>query len=168
MEILKNFGIQPILLLAQIVNFLIILFVLKKFFYKPIVKMLDDRKKKIEESIKNADSIEEKLTQTEKETAQILEKARSEAQEIISQTKTEAQRIYEEAAKDAKEAGEQILSLARLAMTKEKENMKQELEKETMILVTAVVQKVLGKTLKPSEKQSLTQKAVSEINKTIS
>lgn len=168
MEILNQFGIQPVLLAAQIVNFLIILLVLKRFFYKPIVKMLDDRKKRIEESLQNADQIEEKLQKTEEKTAEILEKARSQAQEIISEAKTTAQRIYVEASSESREAGEQILSLARLEMAKERENMKQELEKETMTLVADIVQKVLGKTLKPSEKQSLTQKAVSEMSKTIS
>ena len=73
MEILKNFGIQPTLLLAQIVNFTIILFVLKKFFYKPITKVLEERKRRIEESLKNADEIEAKLQKTAEKTAQILE-----------------------------------------------------------------------------------------------
>lgn len=168
MAILNQFGIQPVLLAAQIVNFLIILFVLKRFFYKPIVKMLDDRRKRIEESLQNADLIEEKLQKTEEKTAEILEKARVQAQEIISEAKTAAQTIYDDATKESREAGEQILSLAKLEMAKEKENMKQELEKETMTLVAHVVQKVLGKTLKPDEKQSLTQKAVSEMSKTIS
>lgn len=168
MAILNQFGIQPVLLAAQIVNFLIILFVLKRFFYKPIVKMLDDRRKRIEESLQNADLIEEKLQKTEEKTAEILEKARVQAQEIISEAKTAAQTIYDDATKESREAGEQILSLAKLEMAKEKENMKQELEKETMTLVAHVVQKVLGKTLKPGEKQSLTQKAVSEMSKTIS
>ena len=72
MEFLKEFGIQPTLLIAQIVNFLIILFILKKFFYKPIIKLLDDRKKKIEESLKNAELIEERLKQTEEKSAQII------------------------------------------------------------------------------------------------
>lgn len=168
MDILDQFGIQPVLLAAQIVNFLIILFVLKRFFYKPIVKMLDDRRKRIEESLQNADLIEEKLQKTEEKTAEILDKSRSQAQDIISQAKIEAQRIFDEATKESREAGEQILSLARLEIAKEKETMKQELEKETMALITDVVQKVLGKTLKPSEKQNLTQKAVSEMSKTIS
>lgn len=168
MEILNQFGIQPVLLAAQIVNFLIILFVLKRFFYKPLVKMLDDRKKRIEESLQNAGLIEEKLQKTEEKTAEILEKARSQAQEIIQEAKIEAQRIYVEASKESREAGEQILSLAKLEMAKERENMKEELEKETMTLVADVVQKVLGKTLKPSEKQNLTQKAVSEMSKSIS
>ena len=65
MEIIRNFGIQPVLLLAQIVNFLIILYLLQKFFYKPIVKLLEQRKKRIEESLKNADLIEEKLKKTQ-------------------------------------------------------------------------------------------------------
>ena len=58
MQIFESFGIQPTLLLAQIVNFLIILFLLQKFFYKPIFKMFEDRKKRIEESLKSADLIE--------------------------------------------------------------------------------------------------------------
>lgn len=168
MEIFDQFGIQPVLLLAQIVNFLIILFVLKKFFYKPIVKMLDDRKEKIAQSLKNADLIEEKLTKTEEKTRQILETARTSAQEIITEAKTEAQRIYDEATKESKAAGEQILAQTKLEITKEKESMKAEIEKETMTLVAGVVQKVLGKTLKSSEKQNLTQKAVSEMSKQVS
>lgn len=168
MEILDQFGIQPVLLLAQIVNFLIILVVLKKFFYKPIVKMLDDRKQKIAESLKNAELIEEKLQKTEEKTAEIIEIARTQAQEIIFESKTEAQRIFNEATRESKEAGEQILAQTRLELAKEKEAMKQEIEKDTMILVSHVVQKVLGKTLKPAEKQNLTQKAMSEMNRSIS
>ncbi len=168
MEILDQFGIQPVLLIAQMVNFLIILFVLNKFFYKPIVKMLDARKSKIEESLKNADLISEKLQKTEEKTAEIMEKARTQAQEIISQAKTESQRIYEEAAKESRETGEQILARTRLEIIKEKEAMKQEIEKDTMILISSVVQKVLGKTLKPNEKQNLTQNALNEMRKQVS
>lgn len=168
MDIFDQFGIQPVLLAAQIVNFLIILFVLKKFFYKPIVKMLDDRKKRIEESLQNADLIEEKLQKTEEKTAEILEKARIQAQEIIQESKTQAQKIFEDATTESRDTAEQILSQAKVEMTKEKETMKKELEKETMTLVSEVVQKVLGKTLKSSEKQNLTQKAMAEMNKSIS
>lgn len=168
MEILDQFGIQPVLLAAQIVNFLIILFVLQKFFYKPLVKMLDDRKKRIEESLQNADLIEEKLQKTEDRTAEILEKARVQAQEIIQESKAQAQTIFEDANKESREAAEQILAQAKVEMAKEKETMKQELEKETMTLVSGVVQKVLGKTLKPGEKQNLTEKAIAEMSKQIS
>jgi len=64
MEVFKNFGIQPTLLFGQIVNFVIILFLLRKFFYGKIVDMLELRRNKIEESLKNAQLIEENLQKT--------------------------------------------------------------------------------------------------------
>src|SRR3990167_6065185 len=97
MDILKSFGIQPTLLLAQIVNFLIILFLLKKFFYKPIIKMLEDRKKRIEESLKNAQLIEEKLKKTEEKSALILQNAQKNAQDLLDSAKKETERITNEA-----------------------------------------------------------------------
>src|SRR3989304_5856480 len=94
MEFLKEFGIQPTLLIAQIVNFLIILFLLKKFFYKPIIKLLDDRKKKIEESLKNAEEIEERLKQTEEKSAQIIEEERRNSRNLIAEAKTDHGRAF--------------------------------------------------------------------------
>src|SRR3989338_4739963 len=134
MEIIRNFGIQPVLLLAQIVNFLIILYLLQKFFYKPIVKLLEQRKKRIEESLKNADLIEEKLKKTQEQSVQILAEAQKQLEEILtqSQVQIEAQR----------------------------KQMQKQLEKETLNLVVEVVRKVLERTLKPKERQDLTTKAV--------
>src|SRR3990167_3215932 len=109
MDILHNFGIQPTLLFAQIVNFLIILFLLKKFFYKPIVKLLEDRKKKIEESLKNADLIEERLKKTEEKSAQIIEEARRNSQNLISESKKEADRILAQAAIEARKNAEHTI-----------------------------------------------------------
>src|SRR3989344_8381212 len=103
MEILKNFGIQPSLLLAQIVNFLIILFLLKKFFYKPIVKALEDRKKRIEESLTNAQTIEDKLQKTEAQSTQIIEETRNNAQVLIAEARAEAQRLVDQATVEARQ-----------------------------------------------------------------
>lgn len=165
MEILKNFGIQPTLLLAQIVNFLIILFILKKFFYKPIVKALEDRKKKIEESLVNAQLIEEKLQKTEEQSTQILEQARLDTQNLITQAKQEAQRISDEAAKEARKTIDQALIEAKSQIELQKAQMQRELEKETLSLVADVVKKLLGRTLKDKERRELTEKTISQITK---
>ena len=165
MEIAKQFGIEPVLLLAQIVNFLIILFVLKKFFYKPIVKVLEDRKKKIEESLKNADFIEEKLNKTEEKTAKALEEARKNAQLIIAEANKEAQRINKEAHEEARKTLEQTIERAKVQIENQKKEMQSQLEKETLTLVVDVVKRVLGKNLNTKEKQSLTSKAIGEIER---
>ena len=61
MNIFQNFGVNPILLLAQIVNFLIILYVLKRFMYKPVLNILKNREDEIKKGIEDAQIAEEKL-----------------------------------------------------------------------------------------------------------
>ncbi len=168
MEILRNFGIQPTLLLAQIVNFLIILFLLQKFFYKPITKMLEDRKKKIEESLKNADLIEEKLAKTEEKSKLIIAEAQKNAQDLIANAKTEAQRITDTAAADARKTIEEALVEAQAQIQNQKEKLQKQLEKETLNLVVDVVKKVLGRTLKEQEKQQITKNAISQLSRKVS
>src|SRR3989344_6083013 len=150
MEIFKSFGIQPVFLLAQIVNFLIILYLLKRFFYKPIVKILEDRKKKIEESLKNADLIEERLQKTEEKNAQILAEAQNSARILIADAKREAENINQQTNLEAK-----------------KVSMQKQLEHETLNLVEAVVKRVLGRSLKINERRQLTNKALSDIGRKI-
>lgn len=167
MDILKNFGIQPTLLLAQIVNFAIILFLLKKFFYKPITKALDDRKKRIEESLKNADLIQKKLAKTQKESSEIIASAQKNAQDLINEAKSQSQTIIEQANQLARQNLEEALIKAKDQIEDHKQEIKKQLEKETITLVVEVVKKVLGRTLKDKEKQELTLGAVSEIKKQI-
>lgn len=167
MEILNNFGIQPVLLLAQIVNFLIILFLLKKFFYKPIGKVLQDRKKRIEQSLINADLIEEKLKKTQEQQAQILEAARTSAKTLITDAHKEAQRIADTANLDARQTAEETVKKAALEIERQRVQMQKQLEDETLTLVVQVVKKVLGRTLKSKEKEQLTAESLSEIKRQV-
>lgn len=165
MEILHNFGIEPTLLLAQIVNFLVILFLLKKFFFGPIVKVLEERKNKIAESLKNADLIEERLHKTESDSASILEKARSEAQKLLADAKEESQRITDNANIEAKKTIEDAQVAIKAQIATEKEKLQKDVQSETMVLVTDIVKKVLGRTMTKSEKAEMTKVAVSEMSK---
>src|SRR3989344_3734981 len=120
MEILKNFGVQPVLLVAQIVNFLIILFILRKFFFGPITKVLEDRRQKIEEGLKNAETIERKLEETEEKTAKILEDAANQAKQVIDGAKSHSQEIVNEAQKEAAKTLEETVAAAQNQIKSEK------------------------------------------------
>ncbi len=72
MEIIKNFGLNPILLAAQIVNFLIIFFILKKFLYKPVLNVLNKRQVTIKEGLKQAEEARVKLEKVVIEEKDIL------------------------------------------------------------------------------------------------
>lgn len=167
MEILKNFGIQPTLLFGQIVNFLIILFLLRKFFYGKILKILDDRKKTIEESLKNADLIELKLKETEEKSAKILDGAQAQAQKIIADAKTQADSIAKQASFDARKTQEAAVLSAQAQIEAQKQKMEDDLQDQTLTLVAKVVQKVLGRNIKEAERSALTKQALGEIGKRI-
>ncbi len=164
MEILTNFGIEWNLLLAQIVNFLIIFFVLKKFFYKPIAKALNDRKEKIADGLKNAESIEKRLAETEEKTAKLISDARREAQTIINDTKKSANEMTAAARIDTQKMVEDMMQKAKAQIEMDRKTMQKDLEKQTVSLVIAVAQKVLARQLGQSEKDSLTKNALSEIS----
>ena len=121
MEILNNFGIQPTLLFAQIINFVIILYLLKRFFYKPILKVLDDRRKKIEESLRNADLISEKLQKTDENSKKNIADSQIQAQNLINDAKREAERIGEKAALDARKTIDQALIDAKIQIEAERQ-----------------------------------------------
>ncbi len=109
MEILKQFGINPILLAAQVVNFLILLFILQRFLYKPLLKVLAERKKKIAESLKNAEEIEKRLLETEEEKEKILAKASTEAQKLLDDARKELEILRDEMKQSAQQQAEQII-----------------------------------------------------------
>jgi F-type H+-transporting ATPase subunit b len=168
MEIFKQFGIQPTLLVAQIINFGIILFVLKKFFYKPITKMLDARRATIEQSLKNADEIETKLQQTEEKSAKIIAGSQQKAEQLLEDAKKQADTVTNNAMDETKKATEDMMQKAMEQIAAEKEKMKKEVEEETLALVVEVTQKVLGRTMKTSEKAELTKKAITQMSGKVS
>ena len=167
MDILKSFGIQPTLLLAQIVNFLIILFLLTKFFYKPIIRMLEDRKKRIEQSLTNTDLIEEKLKNTQEKSTQIIKEAQKNAQDLITEAKNRAEQIIENANLEAGKSTEEGLKNAKGQIAAEKEQAVREVETHSLAIISAVIKKVMRRTISASEKNQLTKEAVLELTKQI-
>ncbi len=109
MDILSQFGVNPLLLAAQVVNFLILLFVLKKFLYGPILKVLEKRKLTIEQSLKHAEEIEQKLVAISEEEEKRLIKASQEGEKIIKQASESSVAIIDESRKKAEAVYQKIL-----------------------------------------------------------
>src|SRR3989344_7190785 len=116
MEFLKDFGVNPILLLAQIVNFTILLLLLKKFFYKPILKVLEERKHKIETAVLQAEEIQKKLEETQVQQEKLIGEAEAQASRIIEETREAAKNLQEKATSEANKKVEETLIKARGAI----------------------------------------------------
>ncbi len=164
MEILNQFGVNPILLLAQVVNFLILLFILKKFLYKPILKVLEARKQKIEDSLKNAEEIEKRLLQTNEEVEKILAKALEESQKIINESKEMGIQIMEESKETAAEiiqkAYEQTLEVTKA----EKIKLQQEVRENLGDLIALVFEKVTGKQITKDDQKKILEREIKNLS----
>lgn len=164
MEIFNQFGVNPILLAAQVVNFLILLFILKRFLYKPLLKVLNERKQKIAESLKNAESIERNLQQIQEESEKIMAKTLQEAQKILDQTNEVATQILA----DANRKAEQILLKAtddgKKIIQLQKQILMDQVKESAGSLVTLVFEKVIGKKITREDQQKLIEKEVKNLS----
>ncbi len=163
-KILSEFGVQPVLLAAQVVNFLILLFILKKFLYGPILKVLETRKSKIAESLKNAEEIENRLLKTEEEKEKVIKKAIDESRKIVEEAKQAASGIIEEAHHKAKNDIAGLILKSELQIKQEKEKMQLEIRQELADMVAAGLKVVAGKVLTEKDKKELVESSVKNLN----
>lgn len=163
MEIVKEFGINPILLFAQIVNFTILLVLLRKFLYKPLLKVLEERKVKIAQSLKDAEEIEKRLAKTAEEQEKLLANAKSESNQMVADSKKEAKELSEKTLADARLAVEEILAKNQERLKLEKDQMMKEVKQELAELVTQAAEKVAKKTMNSGDNQRLVAETLKEM-----
>src|SRR3989344_7876430 len=141
MNILDQFGINPILLAAQVVNFLVLLFILKKLLYKPLLKVLDERKKTIERSLKNAEEIELKLQKISDEESSRLAKATLESEKVIKGAEELKTQIISEAKIHAAEVTEKMIVEAKGQLQMEREKLRSDVMGELGEVVALSLEK---------------------------
>jgi len=158
MNIFDQFGIQWKLLLAQAINFGILLYILKRFLYAPVLKMLEDRKAKIAQSLKEAEEIEIKLAKTEEDRQKTLGKALDEGKDIINEAKESAQQIIADAHKKAQADIADLVDKAEQSIGQERDRMHQEIREELSDMVVSSLKAVTGKVLTKKDQEELVDK----------
>jgi|SRR3989344_3099200 len=164
MEILNQFGINPLLLLAQVVNFFVLLFILKKFLFGPILKVLEERKKIVAQSLENAEEIERKLLETEEEKEKVLAKTAAEVQKLMDDTKKEIEVMKEEGRVQAEVLAAQIIKKGQENAQDEMEKMRQEVMSHMAEIVAAGMEKVAGKSFSIKDKKELIEREVKNLS----
>jgi len=140
--LLDSLGIDVKMLVLQSVAFLLLLFILSKYVYPILLKMIDDREKKIEESLKAAEVAQQAADESEHKTEKLLAEARKQAGEIVTQAKTEASAVVEKAAKKAKDEATHIAEQAQTDIARQVERARRDLKKEMINLVADATEKV--------------------------
>ncbi len=165
MEIFKNFGVNPILLIAQVVNFLIIFFILKKFLYKPILELLKKRQNTIVVGLKQAEDARIKFEKVVIEEKNILKNAQLQAKKIIEDSEQESLEITKRMSDNVKKQTEKMLQDARNQIISESKDTEKRLAISTTKLAVSVLEKALKEFFTASQQKDVVSNALKKIKR---
>ncbi len=159
----ETFGWNPWLFLSQVISFAIVAFLLRRFAYKPILAVLEDRRRRIEEGLLNAEKIKKELAEAQKRYAEILAEANADAQKMIDEARESSAHLAERKQQEAIGAAEQIIAKAREAAALEHERTMESMKRELGRLVVETTAKVTGKVLTSEDQRRLQEEALRQL-----
>lgn len=162
-NVAQQFGVYWPNLIAQVVLFAIVYYVLKRFAFKPVIAMLEERRRRIEEGQINAENIKRQLAAAQTKYEEILAKANAEAQRLIDEVRASGDRLAEQKRQEAIAAAEQITLKAQEAIALERDRTMAELKRELGRLVVETTSRVTGKVLTDQDQQRINEETAREI-----
>jgi F-type H+-transporting ATPase subunit b len=159
----KAFGVNWAHLIAQIISFGIVAILLQRLAYKPVLNILAERRKRIAESLANAEKIKAELARAETQRQEVLAQANNQALKLIEEARAAAARVQETETQKAIAAAEQIISKAREAAAADHARMLAELKREVGRLVVQTTATVTGKILTPDDQKRLAEETAKQV-----
>ena len=157
--------LDPGLFVWTILSFLLLMFLLSKFAWKPLLKMLNEREEKIRTAIENAENAEKKLETLNEQGEKILSDARSESQKLLLSTKETAQNLKEEIEREAKQKATSIIDQARVQIQAEKNQVLSEIKNELSSFSIMIAEKLIKKNINKDDNMKLINESIEKVNK---
>ena len=162
-EIARTFGVDWPHLLAQMISFAIVCILLQRFAYKPVLKMLEERRRQIALGQANAEQIKAELARTEEQRREVLDQANTQAGKLIEEARAAAARVQEQETQKAIAAAEQIMVRAHEAAAQDRTRMLAELKSEFGRLVVRTTANVTGKILTAEDQERLAEETARQL-----
>jgi F-type H+-transporting ATPase subunit b len=162
-NVAQQFGVYWPNLIAQLILFAIVYFVLKRFAFKPIIAMLEERRRRIEEGQLNAEKIKKQLAEAQTKYEEILAKANADSQKLIEEVRASGDRLAEQKRQEAIAAAEQITLKAQEAIALERDKTMAEMKRELGRLVVDTTSRVTGKVLSPDDHEKINEETARQI-----
>ncbi len=159
---MEGLGISLPTLLAQIINFTILLVLMYLVAYRPIMRMFDERSRKIKESVEQTEFIRERAARAEEEAEKRIEAAGKEGQELVTQAVQSGEEIKQQAQQDAQKGAESLVARARTEIQRERDEAIDELRKEFADLTIMAAEKVIDRSLDKKAHRQLIDKVLRE------
>jgi F-type H+-transporting ATPase subunit b len=158
-ELIHNLGIEWNVLIAQVVNFAILFFVLNKFAIGPVMKILSEREARLKEEEQSHEKMEAAMRDIAEEKGRILAAARIESQRIIKDAETSAHALSAEAKKVAETEAQTIIAAGKRSVQDERVKAETELKKEIGTLIAFSVEKAVGNAIDKHAHSALVEEA---------
>jgi F-type H+-transporting ATPase subunit b len=162
-NVAEQFGVYWPNLIAQIILFFIVYWVLSRFAFKPIMAMLEERRRRIEEGQINAEKIKQQLAEAQTKYEETLAKANAEAQRLIEEVKANGEKLAEDKRQAALAEAQEIIRRTQDSLSLERERTMAELKKEVGRLVAETTEKVTQKILTPQDHQKINEETARQI-----
>ncbi|MDP3957071.1 MAG: F0F1 ATP synthase subunit B [bacterium] len=158
MEALANLGIDWKLFLAQAVNFLILLFILRRYAYRPMLDFLEKRSDRIEKGLKDAEAATKKLSEMGEKEKKVMKEARSEAKTLIEAAESAAKKRDAERLAETELKTKRFLEEARTKIEEEKVKVLAEAKREIAEVVALSVEKILKEKVDKTKDKEIIEK----------
>lgn len=149
-----------------VITFILLLLILRKFAWKPILKTLDDRENKIKVALYQAEQDQKEAEKLLTEQKELLEKAKKESVQIINDSKKSAEASRKELLEQARTEADQLLGRAKQEIELSKEAAIEDVKKYTTEIAILAAQKVVGETMSKKQHLNLIDKYVKELSQT--
>lgn len=147
------------------VSFLLLLWVLKKFAWKPVLKMLKDREESIDQALKSAEEARAEMVNLQAKNSELLQQAQEERAALLNEALAMKNKMLEEAKASSKAEAERIFAESKQLIEQERIKAMNELKKEVADLSILVAAKILKDELSVKEKAvKYTEQVISELN----
>jgi F-type H+-transporting ATPase subunit b len=163
-QIFEQFRVTWPQFIAQLVLFIIVYFVLNRFAFGPLLKVLEERRKRIEEGQLNAEKIKKQLAEAELRYQEVLRKANDDAQILLEESRKNNEAFSQREMEKAVKESAAIVERARHEITSERNRMVDEVKREMVSLVVKTTAKVAGKVLSPEDQKRLSEEAAKDLS----
>lgn len=164
MSPLDVLGINWKILLGQIINLIILFYLLQRFAIKPFLKVLKERKEKIEKGVKLSEESEEKIKLAEKEKEKILKEGEEKAKQILKESEERGKEKEREILILAEKEKDKMLKEAKKTAQNEIEKLKREFSQENLNLVLALSEKILKEKIDSEKDKEIIKKLLENKN----
>jgi len=162
MEGFGKLGINLPLLIAFVISFVILFALLSLFLYKPVMKMLDERAKRIKESMERAEATKQEYGRAGEEVKKLISKAREDGQVLVSQAALVGEILKEEAKEGARKEAQAIIDRTRAELEEERDRIVDDLRREFVDISISAAEKVIKETLDRERHRRLIEETLEE------